>query len=88
VNRRQRRAHKVPAGEQAQSVLITTAEVNAGPPAPFMRWDFHSIRALLRKKGIDVETIVNWCRAPDGLGFLVYYYGEEATAVKAARIVH
>lgn len=84
-NRSMRRAiaaSKRALGPKAEKVLISMRRVKEGPPPPWTAWNFDSILALLRSVGIDVEQIVNWTRAPNGTGFLIYYRGESITEAK------
>ena len=69
-------------GRVAQRIFVSRAKVLAGPPSPHQHWNYSSIAALLRSAGVDVEEVCNWSKAPDGLGYFIFYYGEAASETK------
>lgn len=81
-NRAQRRAQASATGQKAERIFISRAKVIAGPPPPHQKWNFGSIAALLRSVGIDVSEVINWTKAPDNIGYFVFYIGEAASEKK------
>lgn len=74
--------------EEAQQIFIAMERVNAGPPAPWRMWNQPGcMLAYIRGLGIDAEDVINYTRAPDRLGFIIYYRGAAPTARQKMRAV-
>lgn len=73
---------KAKAQQDVQQIFVSKARVHAGPPKSHQFWNFKSICALLQEAKIDVEEVINWTKAKDGLGYIIYYRGEAASEKK------
>ena len=68
-------------------IFVSMSKVHDGPPKPHEKWNFISIRDLLRSAKVEVEEVINWTKAPDGLGYYIYYYGA-LPSEQAQRMLH
>lgn len=72
---------------KAESILVSLNKVKGGPPPPHARWNFESLCALLRGAKIDVERVVNWTKAPNGAGYIIYFHGEAPTELARLKLL-
>lgn len=71
---------------EVQSIFIAREAYVNGPPGGG-EWTPAKILQFLRGRGIDAERFVNWTRAKNRIGIILYYEGEEPTEEKATRFL-